>query len=134
MSRRLNLIPGAPLLTLGLGGLRMRRQPFKTHCLIGMLCLACLSAPAAVQERDWTLRTGWGPVGIQQMSYTSTDSIAEFPQVSLQFCFGPLGKIRTSVDTAKDAARWAAIAPVLFAIGVFAYVRWIHRRERMTIR
>jgi hypothetical protein len=110
----------------------MRAQAIKRYITLSFLCLAWCSALAGspVYERDWTVKTQWGPVGVRKLSYSvPNDALSDARVGYVQFCFGPLGKATARTDSARDIAQWRRCVPALLAMGVIVYVAWTYRHR-----
>jgi hypothetical protein len=109
----------------------MTRRRTELYVAIGLLLIGCFCVRGAdsVRERNWTMRTPWGPVGICELSYSqptySGGSVSADRFGHIDFCFGPLGRFSRKWETPRMDADWAALP---FAVGMVAFVTWTHRR------
>jgi hypothetical protein len=111
--------------------MRQLRQ-FIRWGFLPLLIFGCLKAQAVavVRERDWTVQTAWGPVGVYKLSYTDpADSLTGRQAGYVQLCGGPLGRFALNLEVGKSGAQARSVAPVLLAITVFGLIAWTYRRK-----
>ena len=90
----------------------MTRRRTELYVVISLLLFGCFCVRGAdfVRERNWTMRTPWGPVGIYELSYSqptlSGGSMSADRFGHTDFCFGPLGRFSRKYETPRMDADW----------------------------